>query len=159
MMKYSSVANDDAFEASKLLAKKEGISVGISSGAALYAALELAKSPENKGKTIVALLPDSGDRYYSTPLFTVIVFRYISQIYTTISGGQLSFTKPKGCPLFGGRAASWGAGGSAGFDGASQPAAERCPLDTRAPDPPGAARPGAPPGSKLPGPLHFVQFA
>ena len=64
------VANDDAFEASKLLAKKEGVSVGISSGAALYAALELAKRPENKGKTIVALLPDSGDRYYSTPLFT-----------------------------------------------------------------------------------------
>ena len=64
------VANDDAFAASKLLAKKEGISVGISSGAALHAAIELAKKPENKGKTIVALLPDSGDRYYSTPLFT-----------------------------------------------------------------------------------------
>ena len=64
------VANEDAFAASKLLAKKEGISVGISSGAALHAAIELAKKPENKGKTIVALLPDSGDRYYSTPLFT-----------------------------------------------------------------------------------------
>ncbi len=64
------VANDDAFETSKLLAKKEGISVGISSGAALYAALELAQRPENEGKVIVALLPDSGDRYYSTPLFT-----------------------------------------------------------------------------------------
>ena len=64
------VANDDAFAAAKLLAKKEGISVGISSGASLHAAIELAKRPENKGKTIVALLPDSGDRYYSTPLFT-----------------------------------------------------------------------------------------
>ena len=64
------VANEDAFAAAKLLARKEGISVGISSGAALHAAIELAKKPENKGKTIVALLPDSGDRYYSTPLFT-----------------------------------------------------------------------------------------
>ena len=63
--------NDDAFQASKYLAKKEGISVGISSGAALHAAIEYAKKPENEGKTIVALLPDSGDRYYSTPLFTI----------------------------------------------------------------------------------------
>ena len=63
-------AGQDAFDTAKLLAKKEGISVGISSGAALFAAIELAKRPENKGKTIVALLPDSGDRYYSTALFT-----------------------------------------------------------------------------------------
>ena len=63
------VRNDDAFAAAKLLAKKEGISVGISSGAALHAAIELAGQPENAGKTVVALLPDSGDRYYSTPLF------------------------------------------------------------------------------------------
>ncbi len=61
--------NDDAFATAKLLAKKEGISVGISSGAALFGAIELAKRPENEGKTIVALLPDSGDRYYSTALF------------------------------------------------------------------------------------------
>ena len=63
-------SGEDAFAASKYLAKKEGISVGISSGAALHAAIEYAKKPENKGKVIVALLPDSGDRYYSTPLFT-----------------------------------------------------------------------------------------
>ena len=63
------IENEDAFAAAKLLAVKEGVSVGISSGAALTAALILAKRPENKCKTIVALLPDSGDRYYSTPLF------------------------------------------------------------------------------------------
>ena len=63
-------ANQDAFDTAKLLARREGISVGISSGAALFGAIQLAKRPENKGKTIVALLPDSGDRYYSTPLFT-----------------------------------------------------------------------------------------
>ncbi|MCR5147590.1 MAG: cysteine synthase A [Eubacterium sp.] len=62
--------NQDAFETAKLLARREGISVGISSGASLYAAIQYAKKPENKGKVIVALLPDSGDRYYSTPLFT-----------------------------------------------------------------------------------------
>ena len=62
--------NDEGFAAAKLLAKTEGILVGISSGAALYGAIAYAKKPENKGKTIVALLPDSGDRYYSTPLFT-----------------------------------------------------------------------------------------
>ena len=64
------VEAEDAFAAAKLLAKKEGILVGISAGAALHGANELAKRPENKGKMIVALLPDTGDRYYSTPLFT-----------------------------------------------------------------------------------------
>ena len=63
-------SNQDAFETAKYLAKKEGISVGISSGAALFAGIQFAKKPENKGKVIVALLPDSGDRYYSTALFT-----------------------------------------------------------------------------------------
>ena len=63
------VENDDAFAAGKLVGKKEGILVGISSGASIWAALELAKRPENAGKTIVALLPDTGDRYLSTPLF------------------------------------------------------------------------------------------
>lgn len=64
------VENEEAFTAGKFFAKKEGALVGISSGAALHAAIEIAKRPENKGKTIVALLPDSGDRYYSTALFT-----------------------------------------------------------------------------------------
>ena len=63
------ISDEDAFAAAKLLAKTEGLSAGISSGAALCAAICLAKRPENKGKTIVALLPDSGDRYYSTALF------------------------------------------------------------------------------------------
>ena len=63
------VSNEDAFETGKEIARTEGVQVGISSGAAMYAALELAKRPENEGKIIVALLPDSGDRYYSTALF------------------------------------------------------------------------------------------
>ncbi len=63
------VGNDDAFAAGKLVGKSEGILIGISSGAAVWAAIELAKRPENKGKTIVTLLPDTGDRYLSTPLF------------------------------------------------------------------------------------------
>ena len=62
-------SGEDAFEAARYLARTEGISVGISAGAALHAGMEYAKKPENKGKTIVAILPDSGDRYYSTPLF------------------------------------------------------------------------------------------
>ena len=64
------VDNEDAFRVGKEIARKEGVLVGISSGAALHAAIQLAKRPENEGKTIVALLPDTGDRYYSTPLFT-----------------------------------------------------------------------------------------
>ena len=63
------VANEDAFATGKLIGRKEGVLVGISSGAATYAAIELAKRPENAGKTIVVLLPDTGDRYLSTPLF------------------------------------------------------------------------------------------
>ena len=63
------VSNDDAFTTGKILGKKEGILTGISSGAALWAAIEIAKRPESKGKTIVVLLPDTGDRYLSTPLF------------------------------------------------------------------------------------------
>ena len=66
------VTDEDAFAAARHLARKEGILTGISSGAALHAAVELAQRSENKGKTIVALLPDSGDRYYSTPLFTEV---------------------------------------------------------------------------------------
>ena len=63
------VSNDDAFATGKEVGKNEGVLVGISSGAALWAAIELAKRPENEGKTIVVLLPDTGDRYLSTPLF------------------------------------------------------------------------------------------
>ena len=65
------VENEDAFAAGKLMGRREGVLVGISSGAALWAAIQLAKRPENRGKTIVALLPDTGDRYLSTPLFEV----------------------------------------------------------------------------------------
>ena len=64
------VENEDAFAVGKLIGKREGILVGISAGAALWAAIQLAKRPENKGKTIVALLPDTGDRYLSTPMFS-----------------------------------------------------------------------------------------
>ena len=63
------VSNEDAFATGKLIGKQEGVLVGISSGAAAWAAIELAKRPENEGKTIVVLLPDTGDRYLSTPLF------------------------------------------------------------------------------------------
>ena len=63
------VSNEDAFATGKLIGKSEGVLVGISSGAATFAAIELAKRPENEGKTIVVLLPDTGDRYLSTPLF------------------------------------------------------------------------------------------
>ena len=63
------VENDDAFATGRLIGRKEGVLVGISSGAAVYAALQLAKRPENAGKNIVVLLPDTGDRYLSTPLF------------------------------------------------------------------------------------------
>jgi len=63
------VKNEDAFEIGREMGRTEGILVGISSGAALWAAIDLAKKPENKGKTIVALLPDTGDRYLSTPMF------------------------------------------------------------------------------------------
>lgn len=64
------VSNEDAFATGKLIGRSEGVLVGISSGAATFAAIELAKRPENKGKTIVVILPDTGDRYLSTPLFT-----------------------------------------------------------------------------------------
>ena len=64
------VENEDAFETGRILAKKEGVLVGISSGAAVFAATQLAKRPENEGKIIVALLPDTGERYLSTPMFS-----------------------------------------------------------------------------------------
>ena len=65
------VTEEEAYAAARLLATKEGLLAGISSGAALHAAIELAKDPQNKGKTLVVLLPDTGDRYLSTPLFEV----------------------------------------------------------------------------------------
>ena len=68
-MKHLQIKNEDAFSTVKTLAKKEGLLVGISSGAAVYAATELANRPENAGKNIVVLLPDTGDRYLSTPGF------------------------------------------------------------------------------------------
>ena len=64
------VENEDAFETGRAIARKEGVLVGISSGAAVWAAIQLAQRPENEGKTIVALLPDTGDRYLSTPMFS-----------------------------------------------------------------------------------------
>ena len=63
------VSNEDAFKTGKLIGKSEGVLVGISSGAATWAAIELARRPENKGKNIVVIMPDTGDRYLSTPLF------------------------------------------------------------------------------------------
>ena len=65
------VTNEDAYQLGREMGKVEGLLVGISAGAALWAAIELAKQPENEGKTIVALLPDTGDRYLSTPMFQV----------------------------------------------------------------------------------------
>ena len=63
------VTNEDAFATGRLMGRREGVLVGISSGAALWAAIEVAKRPENEGKTVVVLMPDTGDRYLSTPLF------------------------------------------------------------------------------------------